>query len=134
MPSVQYTALRNVASGHTAGTLYSIDFEIHQGRVPSWRDDKSAENTLDGTPDTVFYSGLNVYQVVTEAIQTNVIAWDYWQEFLESVRRYETFIYDPEGTAASPSGKEVTGYLDSLPQYTEYGSIYASISFTVVKF
>lgn len=99
MANVTYTALRTIASGHTANTEYSLDFEpskLDRSRMM----DIKRKQSIDGTIETLRYSGLVYWDITANELDTTNLG--YFREFLDSVEAGETFVFDAYGTDASP--------------------------------
>jgi len=130
MASVTYTAKRNIASGHVLNTEYDLDFTASQ--LNRMNDTKRIQRmSLNGTTETLRYTGLEYYQVTANEIHIDNIP--YFREFLESVDGGETFVFDPYGTAASPDNPISQCILESN-SYTEARintSSYFNISFRI---
>lgn len=130
MAMVEYTAQRDLASGHSQGSTYYIDFGASQlnrqvSRVAI------TNKSISGVRETIHQRN----EVKWDITATFIAAADLedWREFIGSVSHGETFTIDLWGTYASPV-ETFTAVMDS-DSWTEtildnVGN-YFSISFTV---
>lgn len=109
MPSVTYTATRELSSGHSLDTEYSIDFDASD-LDPDRKAIIKTTKSLGGNPSSVVQRTEKGWSVSTVPISFSDV--DLWDEFLFSVSGKETFTFDPTGTAASP-GNPQNVYLDT---------------------
>jgi len=99
MSAVTYTATRDVTSGHSAATEYTIDLrliDIGHGKDVG----KEELASLDGSPETTSWRNLKTWQVTTGAVRANELL--LLREFLESVSEGEQFDFDEFGSAGAP--------------------------------
>lgn len=100
MTAFTYTAKREIASGHSASTTYTIDvkcIEIKPGRDIK----KNESRAMDGiTTETQLVYNLKTWKITTQALVGTPL--DYMREFLQSVIGGETLQFDEFGFAASP--------------------------------
>lgn len=99
MTAITYTALRDLAPGHTAGTEYTIDVPMSAAdreRKPN----RTRHRSLSGVSEHYVHHRDVLWHFTTEPLP----AAEYAQvrEFLASVDGGEAFTIDPYGTTASP--------------------------------
>lgn len=101
MPTVTYTALRELAPGHSVSTEYTIEFDVvKRNRVP--KIDSSRQRSIGGKTKSVHSRTEIVYELTVSALAENSDKFNHFREFLGSVDRGESYILDPTGTVASP--------------------------------
>lgn len=137
MAVISYTARRNLASGHVAGTDYDIEIDLAK-RDRSSKVERTQHRSLSGVGETylqridkiveLLSDWMDEYEVTDEAQPTKL---DCFREFLDSVAGGEEFYIDFEGTIAEPVAP-VLFELDS-PDYREQrdGKRNISIPFAV---
>jgi len=129
MASVTYTAKRNISSGHTLSTQYTMDFTMSRADRRHNVYNRQSES-LNGTRETLRYYGSEFYDITVNEIEHADLP--LWREFIESVDGGETFTIDIYGTEASPDNP-VTATLESN-YYAEQRiqtTLYYNISFRV---
>lgn len=97
---VEYTAARNLSSGHSASTSYYINFRASnfQTRYNGVRNQQVA---LSGSREVIGLRVENIYSVTATMIDGDDL--DLWKEFLSSVAYGESFTLDIGFTATYAS-------------------------------
>lgn len=99
MTAIVYTAQRNLITGHTAGTEYSLDVDMTD--IDPGDETESDEHVaLDGSTETVFNRIDEIWGFTT--IPLDIAAMAEVREFLNSHVSGEPFTIDPYGTVAAP--------------------------------
>jgi hypothetical protein len=102
---ITYTAKRNLASGHTSGTIYSLTFNV-SSFVEARKRNRKTNDTLDGTTYGVTHYVKKKFTFKTQVFEGTDL--NQFREFIDSVDYGETFtITDPD------TGTVYTVYLDS---------------------
>lgn len=131
MANVLYTAQRDVASGHTAGLSYNFDFYLIKADEQPSTSNKISRS-IDGSIKTVNYYHDVMWSLTTGPVLRASTSWNYWREFLSSVRAGESFTLDVYGTNAVPDSA-VTMVLSGNPSYSREGSSeYFTINFNCI--
>ena len=99
MGSVNYTAKRNISSGHVIDTAYDLDFR-GSATVSQLTPVRTQSVSLDGTTETVLDRLDDRWAVTATGITEAQLP--LWREFSGSVAAGESFSFDAYGTAASP--------------------------------
>lgn len=89
-----YIAKRSIIAGHSAGSQYTISFELSDFRRSSSINGKTT-TTIDGSEVTVINHDvvlLDISSVIIEDTGTPDVFW--MREFLDSVKGKETFTLD----------------------------------------
>lgn len=109
MPVITYRAVDRgeLAQGHTAGTVYQIEFDMN-AFPRDYTFKGSRDETLDGTPEGWLDAIQKEWDITTDLIYPSQIA--YWREFITSVANCETFSIDFTGTVETP-GTPIDVYL-----------------------
>lgn len=96
---IDYTAKRNLKSGHSADTAYQIDVDLSQSdRVSTTEGNQSI--ALSGETVTVVHRYQEVYSLTTAIISSSSTPdLDDLREFLDSVKGGETFQLDLSGSS-----------------------------------
>lgn len=97
MAEISYTAKRNLKSGHSAGTDYTIDISIHQedGDTPKIIGERI--KSLAGNEVTVLHRIERYLDITTDYVRadgTGTPDVADFREFFDSVAGGETFSYD----------------------------------------
>jgi len=107
----EYTALRNLATGHTL----SADYEI---AIPAWEVDPefkpetSANTSLNGQVETELYRIDTRWAVLTDLIDSGQDL-ENFEEFLFSVSGGEDFTFDPDSDVATVAVNPLSCILDT---------------------
>lgn len=130
MAYVNYSAKRNLVGGHVIGNSYDLEFSpaiLEPDRDISKHDSESD----DGTIETQYSYGRDIWEVETISIVYGSANYDLWREFLDSVEGSEQFTFDPFGTIASPDNPvQVKLKGDYKPKRKNYNNF--TFSFKVV--
>lgn len=116
MAYVTYTAKRSLIAGHSADVAYSIEFDASVID----RSNKVIRNSvmsLGGNTESLRVRKDVIYDVEPNYITEANIA--QWREFMDSVDNFETFVFDPTGTVASPSNPISVEVESGFTQYSE---------------
>ncbi len=97
MPSVTYTAKRQIINGHSADTDYTISFGLSQRQKPVTID-KEQNVSIGGNVETILRKIVDFWDLTTTPI--DAADRESWHEFLYSVSVGESFTLDL--TDASP--------------------------------
>ena len=119
MAYVTYTAKRNLKSGHSASTSYSIEFSAEQ-LTPIFTPSANENRSLGGTTETTF-NRLDESWAVSAAFQAQS-TYDDWREFFSSVAGGESFTFDAYGTVASPDNAQ-TVIMEGAPSMPRVGNL-----------
>ena len=99
MAYITYTATRNIMSGHTLSTSYSLDFEASVLNK-SFNIINFKNVSISGARETILHRNETIIQVTAIMLsETNITQ---FEEFLASVSAGETFILDMYGSIATP--------------------------------
>jgi len=127
MSSIVYTALRNLASGHTSGLPYTLDFGA-QVLTPLSKTNKSEVKSLDDSRLAVLHGITKFWQVSSDLIAKTELP--LWEEFFDSVAARESFTFDAYGDSGTPDNiQNVT--LEGEPSLTRKGNLFFVYSFKV---
>lgn len=129
MSSITYTAIDrgNLATGHTAGLVYSIDFGAME-LLPTRKSFKNESMSLDGSKESILLRVENYWQVNSGLVtQSNL---ELWEEFFESVLNNETFTFDAYGTSGSPDNA-VSVTMEQSDSISHSGKVRYQYTFTV---
>ncbi len=97
MGYVSYVALRNLASGHTAGDTHELDILGTANR--KLVTDKNVIKSEEGQTTTLFNREEVIWQIQTKVFGISMVDQvENIREFLHSVSRGESFTYYPDGT------------------------------------
>jgi len=99
MATITYTAARRLASGHTAGTNYTLEFDL-SAYDPQIGVTRNENTSLGGLRETILLRQTDTYSMTATAIPE--ADKPLWEEFFASVSAGELFQFDPWGTIASP--------------------------------
>ena len=98
MTAFSYSAKRNLIAGHSADTIYDLDYLLLSlERRPNTK--KSTKRTFDGTIETILHYHKEVITVSTRVDAAGVLQ---FREFMGSIAGGEAFIFDEFGTVAAP--------------------------------
>lgn len=107
----EYTAKRNLATGHTVDTNYEI--VIYGWTIEPRFNAVGPENvSLDGTLERELYRIDTEYRVQTDAIDDGQDL-ENFEEFLHSVMGGESFTFDPDSDVAASAVNPLTCILKS---------------------
>lgn len=134
MPSVTYVAKRELASGHTEDTEYSLEFGISNLQRPTGGDLKTRTKSLDGTAETLYFGREKIWGVTTTPEQISSTQAELLYEFLESTADGQEFTFDPydDGTGFLVS-REDEGYEEAPFSPIDGVNDYAQFSFQVLE-
>lgn len=124
MPSFKYFAKRNLKSGHTAGTEYTITIDLQQldtQVVPV----VATHRSIGGYTVTVFHRNDIEHQVATDLINadgTGTPDTDDFDEFLHSVAGGESFTFN-DGSS------DISVKMAGKPTRRREGMLYYSYAF-----
>lgn len=100
MTAITYTAERELATGHSAGTVYNERLRC-RGIDPDRAEKKTETRSLSGrVSQTVVLHRLKKWRITTAALQGTEL--ELAREFLESVSEGETFSFDEFGAVGVP--------------------------------
>lgn len=124
---IQYTATRNIASGHSASTSYEIA-HLAETLEPEFSSLRSVQKSLDGARMEVDYRGIEQTIDVTSDLIAAGSAANIFEEFLQSVMAGETFVFDGGSDTVGVSVDPKTCQLESngykrerpIPGYYRY--------------
>lgn len=101
---IVYTALRNLASGHTVNNEYEL-VQHEREALPNFETIGKDQVALDGSTERDTWREEDTWRIDTGWIHRTT-EWPRWKEFLSSVSRGEQFEFDPDssisGLNASP--------------------------------
>lgn len=96
---VSYTAKRSIMSGHTAGTVYDLEFAASV--INHARDTEKKTNIAKSGATVTLLHRIDKLIEVKSAIVAQAER-PAWEEFIDSVLGGESFSIDPYGTVAVP--------------------------------
>ncbi len=109
---IEYSATRNIMSGHTLNNVYDYDYDVESARK-SVEINKSTPMSLSGKVET-HLNGYNTYWDVTTTWINRTNDLPQWEELMDSTLGGEAILFDPWGTLAVPSaGYPVTAIIMS---------------------
>jgi len=103
MTTITYTAKRDIASGHTAGTNYTIEFGAEK-LARSQKVIRHQNASLGQLRETVYLGRDQYWDVTTDFIDESDLP--FWREWFASVAGGELFAFDAYGTIAVPDNQE----------------------------
>ena len=115
MPSVTYTALRNVQPGHTVGAQYSIDVRLMQLQ-PQNATMRDQSISISGVTQTTVHRRERHYDCMTLYLDEGTQEYLDIYEFLSSVDAFENFTFDEKGSVATPDSPSAVLLLDNFSQ------------------
>lgn len=101
MTAVTYTAVRNIATGHTLGVSYSLDLNA-MVLQPVDQPVYEKEIAISGRTQVSAEREEELFDVELDQLLVGTQAYENVLEFLKSVNLGETFTFDPYGSVASP--------------------------------
>lgn len=108
---ILYTALRDLADGHTVDENYEIAIQPRE-LLPTIKEHGQVERALDGTRYAFNERTEKRWSIDTGWLSRDV-EWPIFQEFIASVIRGETFIFDPYSFAEGDIVDQRTVYLET---------------------
>lgn len=99
MGVITYTALRSLATGHSASTEYQLETAFQQLDAEN-REKGTLIETLDGSTEYDFDNLTGFIALTTDIVLHDDL--EFWEEFFDSVAGRESFFVDLTGTIASP--------------------------------
>ena len=109
MSVITYIAKREIATGHSSGTQYSLEFGsetlTHSRKVV-----RNIGESIGGLRETLLLRDKKYWDVKTDFIEASQL--EFWREWRSSVMGGELFGFDPYGTISAPDN-EINVLLDS---------------------
>jgi len=109
MTTITYTAKRDLAGGHTAGTNYNLEFGAEK-LARSQKIIRKQNASLGLLRETIYYGKNQFWDVTTDYIDESDLP--FWREWFASVAGGEVFQFDAYGTIAVPDN-QITVLLDT---------------------
>lgn len=131
MPSVTYEARRDLATGHSAGTDYALDFDISDLQRPSAGDLKVMTKSLDGTMETLYFGREKIWSVTTTPVQVSSVEADLLYEFLGSTADGQEFNFDPYDDGGVQVSRNDEGFTETTASQINGVDDYVQFSFKV---
>lgn len=119
MTAITYTAKRNLASGHGAGTSYNLETDAEK-IDPVRKVVGSSGVALDGTSEGVIDRIERGWSVQTDIIEE--ADRPLWEEFIDSVAALESFIFDAYGTTAAADNPQTVLLEQGSDSWSRVGS------------
>ena len=111
MSAFNYTARRNLITGHTAGLAYDVESEM-QVLAPASKENAKTHVSLDGSSETLLHRVEDTWQLTTVPLSDLADSdFEKFKEFLTSVMGGEQFTFDAYGTVASPDNVQNSKYI-----------------------
>lgn len=130
MTTITYTAKRDLANGHTAGTNYSLDFGAEK-LERSQKIIRKQNASLGRLRETIYHGRDQFWDVTTDYIDEADLP--LWREWYASVAGGETFQFDAYGTIATPDDPVVVLLDSDTYRETRIGTLMTyQISFRIV--